>query len=359
MYPVILGITVIKLSEIRIAILGIGNSASSLLQGIQYYADNGISLGLLHEKLGKYTAGDIKVVAAFDIDKNKIGKDVSKAIYAEPNKAPRMVELKKTGVTVQMGPHPDSLDSSTMSQIETSNAEPVDVVKVLKEARVDLVVNLISGGADKASRFYAEEACKAGCGFINATPSGIVNDISMASAYKKAGLPLAGDDLMSQMGATAVHIGLLEFLDSRGVHIEESYQLDVGGGSESINTLEKTRDIKRTIKTDAVKKHIPYDFELVSGSADFVDFLVNGRDSFFYVRGSYFGGAEFTLDMKLSTEDSPNAGAILVDVIRGMKIAKDKGTGGPVEPVCSYGFKRPPRRYKMPEAYKKFKEFTT
>ena len=340
------------------AIAGIGNSASSLLQGVQYYSENGNSIGLLHEKLGVYTAGDIKLVAAFDIDKNKIGKDVSEAIHAEPNKAPKMVELKKTGVTVQMGPHPDSLNGNTMSQIVLAEKQPVDIAKILKETNADLLLNLISGGADKASRLYAEAALKAGCGFINATPAGIVNDISIASAFKKAGLPLAGDDLMSQMGATAVHIGLLEFLDSRGVHIDESYQLDVGGGSESINTLEKTRDIKRTIKTEAVKKHIPYDFELVSGSADFVDFLVNGRDSFFFVKGKYFSGAEFTLDMKLSTEDSPNAGAVLVDVIRGMKIAKEKGTGGAVEPVCSYGFKRPPRRYMMAETYKRFKEFT-
>jgi len=341
-----------------VAIAGIGNSASSLLQGVQYYSENGNSIGLLHEKLGGYTAGDIKLVAAFDIDKNKIGKDVSEAIHAEPNKAPRMVELKKTGVTVQMGPHPDSLNGNTMSQIVLAEKEPVDIAKILNETKTDLLLNLISGGADKASRLYAEAALKTGCGFINATPAGIVNDISIASAFKKAGLPLAGDDLMSQMGATAVHIGLLEFLDSRGVHIEESYQLDVGGGSESINTLEKTRDIKRTIKTEAVKKHIPYDFELVSGSADFVDFLVNGRDSFFFVKGKYFSGAEFTLDMKLSTEDSPNAGAVLVDVIRGMKIAKEKGIGGAVEPVCSYGFKRPPRRYMMAETYKRFKEFT-
>jgi len=341
-----------------VAIAGIGNSASSLLQGVQYYSENGNSIGLLHEKLGGYTAGDIKLVAAFDIDKNKIGKEVSEAIHAEPNKAPKMIELKKTGVTVQMGPHPDSLNGNTMSQIVLAEKKPVDIAKILKETKADLLLNLISGGADKASRLYAEAALKAGCGFINATPAGIVNDISIASAYKKAGLPLAGDDLMSQMGATAVHIGLLEFLDSRGVHIDESYQLDVGGGSESINTLEKTRDIKRTIKTEAVKKHIPYDFELVSGSADFVDFLVNGRDSFFFVKGKYFSGAEFTLDMKLSTEDSPNAGAVLVDVIRGMKIAKEKGIGGAVEPVCSYGFKRPPRRYMMAETYKRFKEFT-
>lgn len=347
------------MGDIRIAIAGVGNCASSLLQGIQYYAENGNSLGLLHEKLGGYSLGDFKLVAAFDIDANKIGKDVSEAIYAKPNKAPRMVDLKKTGVQVSMGPSPDVADELTMSEIVKSSDEPVDVVKVLKKAKADILVNLISGGSDKASRLYAEAALEAGCGFLNATPSGIVNDLSIASAYKKAGLPVVGDDLMSQMGATAVHIGLLEFLDKRGVKIDESYQLDVGGGSESINTLEKTRDTKRMIKTDAVKKHIPYDFELVSGSADFVDFLVNGRDSFFYVKGKYFGGADFVLDMKLSTEDAPNSGAVLVDVIRGLKIALDRGSGGPIEAVSAYGFKRPPRRYMMPEAYKMFREFAS
>jgi len=347
------------LGDIRIAIAGVGNCASSLLQGIQYYKQNGNSLGLLHEKLGIYGVDDIRVVAAFDIDVNKIGKDVSEAIYAEPNKATKINEIEKTGVKVQMGPSPDIADALTMSEIKKADAEAVDVASVLKEAGADVLVNLISGGSDKASRMYSEAALEAGCGFLNATPSGIVNDLSIASAYKKAGLPIVGDDLMSQMGATAVHIGLLEFLDKRGVKIEESYQLDVGGGSESINTLEKTKETKRIIKTEAVKKHVPYDFELVSGSADFVDFLVNGRDSFFYVKGKYFGGADFLLDMKLSTEDAPNSGAVLVDVIRGMKIAMDKGTGGPLEAVSAYGFKRPPRRYMMPEAYKMFRAFTS
>jgi len=347
------------LGEIRIAIAGVGNCASSLLQGIQYYRENGNSLGLLHEKLGGYGIEDIRVVAAFDIDVNKIGKDVSEAIYAEPNKAPRINELAVTGVKVQMGPSPDIAGAITMSRINRSEAEAVDVASVLKEAKVDVLVNLISGGSDKASRLYSEAAVEAGCGFLNATPSGIVNDLTVASAFKKAGLPVAGDDLMSQMGATAVHIGLLEFLDKRGVKIEKSYQLDVGGGGESIDTLEKTKESKRIIKTDAVKKHIPYDFELVSGSADFVDFLINGRDSFFYVKGKYFGGSDFVLDMKLSTEDGPNSGAVLVDVIRGLKIAMDKGAGGPIEAVSAYGFKRPPRRFMMQDAYKKFREFTS
>ena len=347
------------MGDIRIAIAGVGNCASSLLQGIQYYRENGNSLGLLHEKLGGYGIDDIKVVAAFDIDVNKIGKDVSKAIYAEPNKAPKINELEKTGVKVQMGPSPDIGDAVTMSEIKKADVEPVDVASVLRKAKSDVLVNLISGGSDKASRIYSEAALEAGCGFLNATPSGIVNDLSVASSFKKAGLPVVGDDLMSQMGATAVHIGLLEFLDKRGVKIEKSYQLDVGGGGESINTLEKTKETKRVIKTEAVKKHVPYEFELVSGSADFVDFLINGRDSFFYVKGKYFGGADFVLDMKLSTEDGPNSGAVLVDVIRGLKIAMDKGAGGPLEAVSAYGFKRPPKRYMMQEAYKLFREFTS
>ena len=347
------------MGEIKIAIAGVGNCASSLIQGLTYYGKQENSLGLLNEKVGGYKVEDIKIVAAFDIDKNKIGKDVSDAIYAPPNKAPEISPVEKLGVVVQMGPSPDAFGEHTMSQIIKAENEAVDIVAVLKESGADILLNLISGGADKASRLYAEAAAEAGCGFVNATPSGVVNDLSVAALFKRKGLPIVGDDLMSQMGATAVHIGLLEFLNKRGVNIKESYQLDVGGGSESINTLEKTRDTKRMIKTDAVKTHIPYDFELVSGSADFVDFLVNGRDSFFYVRGNYFGGAEFRLDMKLSTEDAPNSGAVLVDVIRGLKTALDKGKGGPVDEVSAYGFKRPPRRYMMPEAYKMFKEFTT
>ena len=344
------------MGEIRVALAGVGNCCSALVQGVEYYRGDG-KLGLLHPTLGKYSVGDIRFVAAFDIDSKKVGMDLSDAIHAEPNKAPRFMDIGRTGVKVQMGPAPDRVGNNSMSHIEKAQGKPTDVAKTLRDAEADLLVNLISGGSDKASRHYAEEALKAGCGFINATPSGIVNDLTLSASYRRAGLPMAGDDILSQMGATAVHIGLLEFLHSRGVHVEESYQLDVGGGSESINTLEKTRDTKRLIKTETVKSSVPYDFPLVSGSADFVDFLVNGRDSFFWVKGTYFGGAGFTMDVKLSTEDAPNAGAVLIDSIRGLKIAMDKGVGGPVEPVCAYGFKRPPKRLKLAEAYRSFREF--
>ncbi|MBN2334943.1 inositol-3-phosphate synthase [Candidatus Bathyarchaeota archaeon] len=346
------------MGEIRLAVAGVGNCCSALLQGLEYYSANGTRLGLINPMLGGYRVQDVRVVAAFDVDKHKVGREVSEAIFTEPNKAPKFHEVKKLGVQVQMGPAPDKFGDENMSNIELAKSEPVDVAAALTEADVDVLVNLISGGSDKASRLYAEACLDAGCGFLNATPSGVVNDLNIVSAYKRKGLPVAGDDLMSQMGATALHIGLLEFLNSRGVHVQESYQLDVGGGSESINTLEKSRDIKRKIKTEAVKSAVPYDFPLVSGSADFVDFLVNGRDSFFYVKGTYFGDAGFTMDVKLSTEDAPNAGAVLIDCVRGLKVAMDRGVGGAVDPICAYGFKRPPKRYGLAEAYRKLREFT-
>jgi len=345
------------LGEVRVAVAGVGNCASSLVQGIIFYNSDG-SPGPLHPELGGYKVRDVKVAAAFDIDERKTGKDLSEAIFAEPNKAPRIIDVPCMGVEVLMGPAPDVKEGNTMSLVEKADAKPVDVAKVLKGEGVDVLVNLISGGSDEASRLYAQACLKAGCAYLNATPATIINDPSIVSRFKEAGLALAGDDLMSQVGATAVHISLLEFLHSRGARVDESYQLDVGGGTESIDTLEHTRDTKRSIKTGAVSGAVPYEFPLVSGSTDFVDFLVNGRDSFFWVKGSYFGGAPFTIDVKLSTVDAPNAGSILLDVIRALKVAGDKGVGGAVETVCAYGFKRPPVRHGMAEAYRMFREFT-
>ena len=345
------------MGEIRIAVAGVGNCCSALVQGVEYYKQNPETTGLLHQSLSKYKPENLKFVAAFDIDSRKVGSDLGQAIFKEPNKAPNLQEVPDLGVPVLMGPSPDIADEETMSLIKKSKEKSVNVPQVLKEKGVDVLVNMISGGSDKASRLYSEACLEAGCSFLNATPSSIVNDLTTSSKFKKAGIPLAGDDLMSQMGATVLHIGLMEFLDRRGVRVKESYQLDVGGGSESINTLEKTRETKRTIKTEAVKSAVKYDFPLVSGSADFVDFLVNGRDSYFWFKGTYFSGAPFTMDVKLSTEDSPNAGAVLIDVIRGLKIAKDRGVGGAIEPICSYGFKRPPRRFSLTESYRLFKEF--
>jgi len=344
------------MGEIRVAVAGVGNCCSSLLQGVHFYGGAEAS-GLLHPELAGYRPVDIRFVAAFDIANGKVGRDLAEAILAAPNNAPRIAEVPKQKVAVRLGPAPDAAAKDALASIERAGGEPADIAETLKKAKADILVNLISGGSDKAAALYAEAALEAGAAYLNATPSAVASDPDWARRYEKAGLVLAGDDLLDQVGATVLHIGLLEFLHSRGAKIEESYQLDVGGGSESINTLEKTRDTKRLIKTEAVTGHVPYKFQLVSGSTDFVDFLGNGRDSFFWVRGRYYGNAPFTLDMKLSSLDAPNGGAVLIDAIRGMKIAKDKGLSGAVPEICAYAFKKAERR-SLAEAYRRFRELT-
>ena len=341
------------MGEIRVALAGVGNLSSSLVQGTFYYKKE--SIGLMHPDLGGYRPEHIKFCAAFDISREKVGKDLSEAIFSKPNNAPKITNIPKTRVIVKMGPSPDNSGKDAMTSIEKADAEQVDVASELKRSKTDLMVNLISGGSDKASKLYAKAALEAGCGFINATPSSIASDQAWAKNYKSEGLPVAGDDLLDQIGATALHKGILEFLNSRGVRLDESYQLDVGGGTESINTLEKTKDIKRSIKTAAVTGSVPYQFPLVSGSTDFVDFLDNKRDSFFWVKGRYYGGAAFTLDLKLSSVDAPNGGSILLDAIRALKVAKDKGLKGVVNPICSYAFKRAERK-SLEEAHREFME---
>ncbi|TRO46713.1 inositol-3-phosphate synthase [Candidatus Bathyarchaeota archaeon] len=344
------------MGSIRVAVAGVGNCCSSLVQGVYYYQNGGERLGLINGDVGGYGVEEIEFVAAFDIDRRKVGLDLSEAIFSEPNKAPKVAELPALGVPVQMGAALDKLEYDANGVVEVAENPETDIAGVLKDKGVDLLLNLISGSALESSGFYAEAALDAGCALVNATPSPIVNG-GWSGRYGKAGVPLVGDDLLDQIGATVVHIGLLEFLHERGVRVDESYQLDVGGGAESVNTLWKTRGLKRNIKTSAVSNAVPYEFPLVSGSTDYVDFLGNSRDSFFWFKGRYFGGAPFTMDVKLNTADAPNAGAVLLDVIRGVKIASDRGLGGAIAPICAYGFKRPPKRHPIAEAYKLFKEF--
>ncbi|MBS7638522.1 inositol-3-phosphate synthase [Candidatus Bathyarchaeota archaeon] len=343
---------------IRIALAGVGNCCSALIQGLHHYRMTGNPLGLLHETLGGYRASDIEVVAAFDIDRRKVGRDLSEAVFASPNTVPRMVDLPHLGVTVLRGPVLDGLGPLTKNLIEVEELEGFsNIAEELKGSEAEILINLISGGAEQASRYYAGAALEAGCAFINATPAEIACDTSLARRFEEAGLPLIGDDLLDQVGATAVHMGILEFLNGRGVHIDESYQLDVGGGMESLDTLGRTKEFKRRVKTEAVSSSIPYEFPLVSGSTDYVDFLEDKRESFLWVKGRYFIGAEFTMDIKMTTRDAPNAGAVLLDVIRATKLAMDRGMGGVVTPIAAYGFKRSPKRYPITEAQRLFERF--
>lgn len=345
------------MSGIRVAIAGVGNCCSSMVQGVDLYRSTGEPVGVIHETLGGFSVSDIEFVSAFDIDRRKVGRDLSEAIFSEPNKAPKFRKPPKLGVPVLMGHVLDSVGSLTADLIDVADEETADIAGELKSKGAEILVNLIPGGADGASRFYAGAALEAGCAFLNATPTTIASDDVWSSRFGEAGLPVVGDDLLDQVGATVVHMGLLEFLNRRGVRIDESFQLDVGGGTESLNTLERTREVKRRIKTAAVGRSVPYEFPLVSGSTDYVDFLENSRDSFFWINGRYFGGTYFTMDVKLGTVDAPNAGAVLLDTIRAVKLASDRGMGGAIIPISAYAFKNPPERHSLTEAYELFKEF--
>jgi len=345
------------LAKIRVAVAGVGNCCSALVQGVNFYSSCGEDIGLIHEKIGGYSVSDIEFVSAFDIDRRKVGKDISKAIFSQPNKTPRFRDVPKLGVSVGMGPVLDGVGSFTKDLLDVGEEKPIDVTRELEKSGAEVLINLVSGGADEASRFYAEAALKAGCAFLNATPTPIASEGMWAERFAAAGLLVAGDDLLDQVGATVIHMGLLEFLNRRGVHVDESFQLDVGGGTESLNTLERTRELKRNIKTKAVASCIPYEFPLVSGSTDYVDFLENSRDSFFWIKGRYFGGVPFTMDVRLGTVDAPNGGAVLLDVIRSLKLASDKGMGGAIIPVSAYAFKNPPERHSLSKAYELFNEF--
>jgi len=346
--------------KIKVALIGVGNCAASFIQGIQYYSNPDASqLGLRNPILANYTPKDIEIVAAFDIDNRKVGLDLSEAIFAKPNNAPKVCDVPILGVKVVKGPLLDGIGESTQTLIEISKAPDVNVVEILLASHAEIVINLLPSGASNATRFYAMQSIAASCAFINATPNFIASDPVLSQQFSDADLPLAGDDLVDQIGSTALHKTLLKLLSDSGVHINETYQLDVGGGTESIDTMERTRDTKRSIKTEAVAASLKYKTEIVAGSTDYVDFLQNKRDSYFWISGTYFCNAPLKIDLKFQMIDAPNAGSVLFDVVRAVKMALSKKQKGAVDAVCAYGFKHPPKMLSMEETETEFTKFVT
>jgi myo-inositol-1-phosphate synthase len=348
--------------KVKVALIGVGNCASAFLQGLQYYGKAVKPeefVGLRNPSLAGYTPSDIEVVAAFDVDERKVGLDLSEAIYAKPNNTPQVAQVPKTGVTVNKGPLLDGVGVSTKTIIKESSTPEADVAKILKDAGAEMVLNLLPSGAVKATEYYAKQALNAECAFINATPNFIASNPTWAKQFEEAGLPLIGDDLVDQVGSTALHKTLLKLLSDSGVKITETYQLDVGGGAESIDTLERTRDAKRTIKTESVASALPYKTQIVAGSTDYVDFLQNKRDSYFYINGVYFCNAPMKIDLKFQTVDAPNAGSVLMDVVRAAKVALTKKDKGAIEAICAYGFKRPPQLTSLESAEEEFARYNS
>lgn len=349
-----------SLPKVRVALVGVGNCASALVQGLQYYGKckgGEGCLGLHNLILGGLHPKDVEIVAAFDIDARKVGKDLAEAVFAPPNNAPRITDVHRTGVIVKKGPVLDGLGNYTRAVVHVDKEPESNVSKALEESEAEIVVNLLPSGAVKASEWHAEQALAEDCAFVNVTPNFIASDRSWAKRFEKRNLPLAGDDLIDQVGATTLHKTLLQLLSENGVRITETYQLDVGGGTESLDTLERTRDIKRTVKTKSVESALPYKAEVVAGSTDYVDFLQNRRDSYFWIRGSYFCNAQMQVDLKLSTVDAPNAGSVLLDVIRATKIALDRHMKGAITPICAYAFKHPPKMLSLETAKEVFADF--
>jgi myo-inositol-1-phosphate synthase len=341
--------------KIRIALIGIGNCACSLVQGLGYYNEDDSKNGLWHRLVGRYRVSDLEIVEAFDIDAKKIGLDLSEAIFSKPNVAKKYFDLNPLNVKVKRGFLYDELPHHLRNSFDVENGEPYDIVELLKNNKVDVLVNLISSGLDMTSKYYAEVAIESGCCFINTTPSLIASDESIVKRFKEENSVVVGDDLMSQFGGTAFHKGILDFMHNRGIKIIKSYQLDVGGGTETLNTLnEDVKFMKRNMKTKAISVELPYEFETVAGTTDYVDYMQNDRTSYYWIQGEGFLGSSVRFDIYLRTSDGPNAGNILIDVIRAVKVAKDEGNFGAPLDICGYGFKHAPKNIKLKDAYPDF-----
>jgi myo-inositol-1-phosphate synthase len=348
------------LLKIKVALVGVGNCASAFVQGLRYYSNREKEeecIGLRNIFLGGFHPRDIRIVAAFDIDNRKVGEDLAEAIFAQPNNTLKLVDVPQTNVTVHNGPVLDGVGEYTKKIVRVSNLSQANVADVLKESETEIVVNLLPSGAVKASRWYAEQALIAECAFVNATPVFIASDAAWAKRFEEAELPLVGDDLIDQVGSTTLHKTLLKLLSMHGVRITKTYQLDVGGGTESLDTLERTRDVKRIVKTKSVETALPYKADVVAGSTDYVDFLQNRRDSYFWIEGLHFCKVPMQIDLRLSTVDAPNAGSVLFDVIRAVKIALSRRMKGAILPISAYAFKHPSQLMPIETAERTFADF--
>jgi len=337
------------LGEIRVAIAGVGNCASTLVQGIEFYKnareDEEVP-GLMHVNFGGYHVRDVRFVAAFEVNRQKIGKDLAEAIWVEPNVAVKFCDVPKTGVKVSAGPVFDSVASHMREPFrvyDNSRVEPVDVAEVLREADADLLINYLPVGSYVASRAYAEACLEAGCAFVNCIPEFIATDPAWARRFEEKGLPIAGDDIKSQLGATILHRVLAQLCVDRGVEIDETYQLNLGGDTDFLNmTVEDRLKTKRVSKTEAVTSLIPYEVPTRIGPSDYVPFLGDKKICYIFLEGRKFGNRPITLTAKLEVEDSPNSAGVVIDVIRAVKLALDRKIGGVLTSMCSYAFKHPP-----------------
>jgi myo-inositol-1-phosphate synthase len=340
------------MSSVRVAIVGVGNCAASLVQGVEYYKDADPQSrvpGLMHVQFGPYHVRDVEFVAAFDVDAKKVGVDLSEAIVASENNTIKICDVPPTGVTVQRGHTLDGLGKYYRETITESDEQPVDIVSALRETRADVLVCYLPVGSEEAAKFYAQCAIDAGVAFVNALPVFIAGTPEWAKKFEDAGVPIVGDDIKSQVGATITHRVLAKLFEDRGVILDRTYQLNVGGNMDFKNMLERDRlESKKISKTQAVTSNMENKLSSRNvhiGPSDYVQWLDDRKWAYVRLEGRNFGDVPLNLEYKLEVWDSPNSAGVIIDAIRCAKIAKDRGIGGPILSASSYFMKSPPEQY--------------
>ena len=350
--------------KIRVAIIGVGNCASSLVQGVQYYknaSEDEFIPGLMHTRLGGYHISDIEFTAAFDIDKNKVGKDLSEAIFVKPNNTIKFSDVPKLNVPVMRGMTHDGLGQYLSQVIQKAPGPTADIVRVLRETKTDLIINYLPVGSEMATKWYVEQALEAGVGFINCIPVFIAREEYWRKRFEDKGLPIIGDDIKSQVGATITHRVLTRLFRERGVKIDRTYQLNFGGNMDFYNMLERSRlESKKISKTNAVTSQLDYDLgegNVHVGPSDYVPWLDDRKWCHIRIEGTTFGDVPLNMELKLEVWDSPNSAGVVIDAIRCLKLGLDNGLSGALEAPSSYFMKSPPVQYTDDEAHDAVEEF--
>ena len=352
-------------NTIRVAIVGIGNCASSFVQALTFYRgspeDISAMTGLMHDELGGYRIDDIEVVAAFDVHAGKVGQDLSDAIHCPPNNTLRFADVAPLGVTVQRGPTLDGIGTYVEDMVPLSDLPDVDVAQVLKDSGAQVLINYLPVGSEAATRFYVEQALEAGCGVINCIPVFIASDPVWSERFRAAGLPIIGDDIKSQVGATIVHRTLVNLFKDRGVRVDRTYQLNFGGNTDFKNMLERQRlESKKISKTRAVSSQTANalaDKDIHVGPSDYVPWLDDRKWAQIRIEGTGIGGAPVNIELKLEVWDSPNSAGVVLDAVRCLKLAFDRGIAGCIEAPSSFYMKSPPVQIEDKEAMRRLKIF--
>lgn len=354
------------MGKIRVGIIGVGNCASSLVQGVEFYKkakDDDFVPGLMHVNLGGYHIKDIEFSCAIDIDKNKVGKDLSDAIMTSPNNTYKFCKVPKTGIKVQRGMTHDGLGHYLSQVIEKAPGDTVDIVKLLKDTKTDVVINYLPVGSEEATKWYVEQVLEAGCGFVNCIPVFIAKEPYWQKRFKEKGLPIIGDDIKSQVGATIAHRVMTRLFLDRGVKLERTSQLNVGGNTDFLNMLERSRlESKKVSKTSAVTSQLDYDIgakNIHIGPSDYVEWLDDRKWAYIRMEGRTFGDVPLNVEMKLEVWDSPNSAGVVIDALRCVKLALDNNVSGALIEPSSYFKKSPPVQFHDDEAHRMTEAFIT